>query len=176
MRVPRRAESKAQRCRVATEPPECLGWSGGNAGVSGPSLLPGRAQPGNPAGRPRPAPSRQRKWRELYIRPRLAELGADRQGWGGHAEGGGNARAKSLDHVGCPGGPQERHPRSEAMNASGEGDSFPGSVQSKYYWTDAPSVGSVQPAGPGIWDPGDGAPCMPSPPAPREAGLGAELL
>lgn len=95
---------------------------------------------------------------------------------GGMRSGGGNARAKSLDHVGCPGGPQERHPRSEAMNASGEGDSFPGSVQSKYYWTDAPSVGSVQRAGPGIWDPGDGAPCMPSPPAPREAGLGAELL
>lgn len=42
------------------------------------SLLPGRAQPGNWAHRP--APSRQRKWRDLYIRPRLAELGADRQG------------------------------------------------------------------------------------------------
>lgn len=162
-------------CKVATEPPECLGWNSGirTLGCQVPPCVPGRAQPGNPAGRTGPAPSRQRKWRGLYIRPRLAELGADRQGWGGVC--GKNARAKSLDHVGRPGGPQERHPRSEAMNASGEGDSFSGSVQSKCR-ADAASAGSAQRAGPGIWDPGDGAPCMPSPPAPREAGLGAELL
>jgi hypothetical protein len=37
----------------------------------------GRAPPGSRAGCKGPAPSRQRKWRWLYIRPRLTELGED---------------------------------------------------------------------------------------------------
>lgn len=61
-----------------------------------------------------------------------SELGADRQSWGVWGK---NASVKSLKHVGRPGGSQKRHLRSEAMNASGEGDSFSGSVQSKC-WVD----------------------------------------
>lgn len=46
-------------------------------GAQNPSWFPGRAQPRSPAGCMGPAPSRQRKWCWLYIRPRLSELRED---------------------------------------------------------------------------------------------------
>lgn len=111
-------------------------WWNPDPGSQVPSCVPGRAQYENSAGRTGPAPSRQRKWRGLYIRPRL-RVGSRQADLGGVC--GKNASVKSLNHVGRPGGSQKRHLRSEAMNASGEGDSFSGSVQSKC-WVDAASA------------------------------------
>lgn len=69
--------------------------------------------------------------------------------------------------------PRELHPRSAAMNLSGEGDSYSESVQSK--WTQL-MPGREQPAGPGLRDPGQCAPYTPPPPPSPRPGWGAELL